>query len=357
MRYCADLPADPAIHRILIIKWSAMGDVILATALFEDIARAFPGREIHLNTLPAWQGLFTQDQRFQQVLALELRDPRRQVAASLEWLRQIRRQHYDLVIDLQCNDRSRLLLSLLWLSGCRIPYRLGNRQQFPYNIAPIELPQPAHTIHRSRAALQAGNIPATTPRPILHISELYRARAQKLLTVHGLTPGQFAIFLPGCNANGYLKRWGADRYAALANQLHQEGLERIALIGGPDEIDECQRIAQACGPWLANLCGQTAILDIPPLCEPACFIVANDTGTAHLAAVTPTPMLVLCGPTDPRRVKPLGDNVVTLQADLPCINCYRKTCSHHSCMTVLTPSRVLQRLREFVGQCGIKGNR
>jgi len=165
MRYCADLPADPAIRRILIIKWSAMGDIILATVLFEDIARAFPGREIHLNTLPAWQGLFADDRRFQQVFAIDLRNPRRQVAATLEWLRQVRRQHYDLIIDLQCNDRSRLLLSLLGLTGCRIPYRLGNRQQFPYNIAPAELPQPAHTIHRSRAALQAGNIPATTPRP------------------------------------------------------------------------------------------------------------------------------------------------------------------------------------------------
>ena len=346
MRYCANLPADPAIRRILIIKWSAMGDIILATVLFEDIARAFPGREIHLNTLPAWQGLFADDRRFQQVFAIDLRNPRRQVAATLEWLRQVRRQHYDLIIDLQCNDRSRLLLSLLGLTGCRIPYRLGNRQQFPYNIAPAELPQPAHTIHRSRAALQAGNIPATTPRPVLRIPDSHRARAQELLAAHGLTPGQFAIFLPGCNVNGHLKRWGAARYAALANQLHQEGLERIALIGGPDEIEECQHIAQACGPWLVNLCGQTAVFDIPSLCEPARFIVANDTGTAHLAAATPTPMLVLCGPTDPRRVKPLGDNVITLQADLPCINCYRKTCSHHSCMAMLTPSRVLQRLRE-----------
>ena len=345
MRYCADLPADSAIRRILVIKWSAMGDVILATALLEDIARAFPGRDIHLNTLPAWQGLFAEDPRFQKVLAMDLRDSRQPVAATWRWLQQVRQQHYDLVIDLQCNDRSRLQLGLLGLTGSRIPYRLGNRRQFPYNIAPAELPQPAHTIDRSRAALQAGNIPAITPRPVLHIPNAHRSHAQDLLATHGLTPGQFAIFLPGCNANGHLKRWGAARYAALANQLHQEGLENIALIGGPDEIEECQRIAQACGPWLVNLCGQTALFDIPPLCEPARFIIANDTGTAHLAAATPTPMLVLCGPTDPRRVKPLGDNVVTLQANLPCINCYRKTCSHHSCMTALTPSRVLQRLR------------
>ncbi len=345
MSYCTDLPANSAIRRILIVKWSAMGDVIIATALFEDVARAFPDREIHLNTLPVWAGLFEHDPRFSRVFAVDLRDRRHKGRQIVEWLRQVRAGRYDLIIDLQCNDRSRLLIGLLALTGCRIPYRLGNRRRFPYNIAPAELPKPVHTIVRSRAALQAGGIPTTTPRPVLHIPDHNRARVRELVERHALKPGQYAVFLPGCNANGHLKRWGADRYAMLANQLHREGLERIVLIGGPDERDECQRIAAACGPWLVNLCGQTEILDIPSLCESARFIVANDTGTAHLAAVTSTPMTVLCGPTDPRRVKPLGDNVTTLQADLPCINCYRKTCSHHSCMALLTPSLVWQHLQ------------
>lgn len=352
MSHRVDLPGNPAIRRILVIKWSAMGDVIIATALFEDIARAFPNREIHLNTLPAWKGLFERDSRFARVFAVELRDRHHRGRQILEWLRQVRAEHYDLVIDLQCNDRSRLLLGLLWLTGCRIPYRLGNRQRLPYNIAPADLPKPVHTITRSRAALQAGGIPATTARPVLHIPDSNRVRVRELVERHELKPGRYAVFLPGCNADGHLKRWGAARYAALANQVHREGLERIVLIGGPDERDECQRIASACGAWLVNLCGQTEILDIPPLCEAARFIVANDTGTAHLAAVASTPMTVLCGPTDPRRVKPLGDNVTALQADLPCVNCYRKTCSHHSCMAMLTPSRVWRHLRALDRETG-----
>ena len=345
--YSADLPANPAIRRILLLKWSAMGDVIIATALFEDIAQAFAGREIHLNTLPAWQDLFAQDPRFQRVFAVDLRDRRRTLPNSIEWLRQVRNQHYDLVIDLQCNDRSRLLLGLLGLSGHAIPFRLGNRRQLPYTIAPAELPGPTDSITRGRAALRAGGIPATTPRPVLHIPNHHRVHVQELLARHDLVAKRYAILLPGCNANGHLKRWGADRYSALAHQLHAQGLDHVVLVGGPDEIEECQRIAQSCGPWLINLCGQTAILDVPPLCEQARFIVANDTGTAHLAAATPVPLLVLCGPTDPRRVKPLGDNVSTLQADLPCINCYRKSCSHHTCMAMLTPARVWQKLGEI----------
>ncbi len=345
MSYRANLPSDSSIRRILVIKWSALGDVIIATALFEDIARAFPAREIHLDTQPIWQDFFVHDPRFQRILTVDWRERRQRIHQISAWLRQVRAQHYDLVIDLQCNDRSRLLLSLLWLSGHRIRHRLGNRRQLPYTIAPDALPKPSHILLRSRAALQAGGISTTTPRPVLHIPNRHYTRAREFMKNHALSSGSYSIFLPGCNASGYLKRWGAARYAALANQLHREGVERIVLIGGPDETDECRSIAQRCGPWLVNLCGQTEILDIPPLCEPARFIVANDTGTAHLAAATTTPMTVLCGPTDPRRVKPLGDNVTTLQADLSCINCYRKTCSHHSCMAMLTPSLVFQHLQ------------
>ena len=90
MPYRVDLPADPHIRRILVIKWSAMGDVIIASALFEDIARAFPNREIHLNTLPAWKSLFEHDARFDRVFAVELRDRRHRSRQILEWLRQVR---------------------------------------------------------------------------------------------------------------------------------------------------------------------------------------------------------------------------------------------------------------------------
>lgn len=341
-----NLPTNPAIRRILIIKWSAMGDVVIATALFEDIARAFPNREIHLNTLPAWENLFSGDPRFQRVFAIRLRDAPHPFLAMRQWLHEVRHSQYDLIIDLQSNDRSRILLTLLGLSGRRVPYRIGNNRQWPYNIFPAVFPRSTHILTRMRAALQAGGIATATARPVLHIPRHHYERARQLLTIHNIRPGRYAIFLPGCNAQGHLKRWGATRYAVLANQLYHEGLERIVLIGGPDEVEECAHIAAQCGSWLVNLCGQTQILDIPPLCEMACFIIANDTGTAHLAAVTTTPMTVICGPTDPYRVKPLGDNVTALQAALPCRNCYFKNCTHQTCMAMITPALVLRHLHQ-----------
>ncbi|RMF46958.1 MAG: glycosyltransferase family 9 protein, partial [Deltaproteobacteria bacterium] len=139
--------------------------------------------------------------------------------------------------------------------------------------------------------------------------------------------------------------------AELAGRLRALGLEKVALVGGPDDVEECEQIAAACSPeLLVNLCGQTRILDIVPLCESARVIVSNDTGTAHIASATDTPMLVICGPTDPRRVKPVGPQVAVLQVEGPCINCYRKNCNYspkHLCMNAISVDMVIEKLRSM----------
>ena len=337
-----DLPRDGNIRKILVIKWSAMGDVFSATILFEDIRRAFPDAEIHLNTMPAWRGLFAHDPRFAKLIAVDVRRRPGRLAATREWLRAVRETRYDLVVDLQTTDRSALLLILLQLSGRRIPYRIGNDKRLPYNIYPqTKLLKP---LDKSRAALRAAGINSVTPRPVLHIPPHNEQRAAKLMQRYGLVAGQYALLMPGCQAAGYLKRWGAQRYGQLAQRLHQSDDLKVVLIGGPDELEECERIAEIVGNGVVNLCGQTEIFDVVPLARQARFLVANDTGTAHLASATDRPMVVICGPTDPRKVKPAGDNVVALQADLPCINCYQKHCSHHSCMPAITPDAVYDTL-------------
>lgn len=351
-----NLPANKSIKKILIVKWSAMGDIIISTALFEDIRKAFPAAEIDLNILPPWDRLFENNPRFHEIIAIDLRKSEKGVKGFWRWVGEVRRRNYDLIVDLQSNDRSRWLMTALHLTGGKVPYRLGNHQRYPYNLAPEppEPPEPpedlpVHPFTVQQRALESAGIPALTPRPVLHVDAEVRQRTEKLLQDFALQAGNYAIFLPGCQAAGYLKRWGVDNYTGLACLLHGQGL-KVAIIGGPDEMDECEKISTAVGQeWLVNLCGKTRIADIVPLAEQARLIVGNDTGTAHVASASVRPMLVVCGPTDPRRVKPIGDNVQALQATgLDCLNCYcKKSCDHHSCMKLVTPQQVMEKLREM----------
>lgn len=340
-----NLPARADIRRILLIKWSALGDIAVTTAVMEDVRRAFPNAEIDLNTLPPWQRLFEGDPRFRKVIAFPLRG--QGIKATLRWLREVRSNRYDLICDFQSNDRSRILLTLLKLSGAGVKFITGNQLRFPYDLGAAALPSATHAVTRLRANVASAGIPNATPLPTFHVAPRHRERAAALLREHHLDGKRYAVFLPGCQAAGYLKRWGALRYAALAIYLREAGYDHVVLLGAKDEMEECQRIQSLCGDWVVNLCGETEILDLIPICEGAGCIVANDTGTAHVTTAAAVPMAVVFGPTDPRRARPIGDHVVTLQADIYCINCYRKHCSHHSCVELVSPEAVFEALREL----------
>ncbi len=340
-----DLPNDPSIRRILIIKWSALGDIAMATCVMEDVARAFPNAQIDLNTLPPWDKLFTGDPRFSNISKINIRAKQGKWAAIWAWMQQVRQQRYDLIVDLQSNDRSRFMLMFLQLTGNATRFLIGNHPSRPYNISGPDMPGDPNPVQRMRAAIKAAGIPVNTARPVLHIPAHNQQHAHELQKKYGLTAGRYAIFYPGCQAAGYLKRWGEDKYAELARQLLISEVDQVVLIGGKDEIEDCRRITELVGAGVVNLCGETEVLDIVPLARDAKYQVGNDTGTAHLAASSSQPMVVVCGPTDPYRVKPQGDNVIAIQADMPCLNCYcKQDCTHHSCMKAVQPEHVIEAL-------------
>lgn len=341
-------PSRESIRRILVVKWSALGDVVISTAVFEDLHRAFPGVAIDLQTTGPYRELFSADPRFRSVETVDFRKAGGKLAEMWRWLRGVRNGRYDLIIDLQSNDRSRLLLSIFRLLSFRKTTIVGLHRRYPYHLSPGK--DVAAGFIRQQKALSAVGVDAVTDRPRLYVPDRNRMRARDLADAHELRNGRFGIFIPGSNAAGKLKRWGAHRYAALADILFREDLGPVALIGGPDDFEECARITGLVREpgSVVNLCGQTEILDIVPLVEMARFVVGNDTGTLHVSSAVERPIIVICGPTDPRRVKPVADNVVAMQAPLDCICCYQKECSHHSCMEGITPGMVFDELARIL---------
>lgn len=334
------------IRRILVIKWSALGDVAIATARMDDLRRAFPDATIHLNTMPSALPFFRDDARFDAVSAIDVRQRGHKLARTREWLRQVRHGRYDLVVDLQRNDHTRILLGLLRLCGHRIRHRWGCRGGFPYTLKTRALPQHASAREQQLELLRAAGLTVKADRPVFAISATQRGAADAVLRRHGLAGVRFVVFLPGSQAGGWLKRWGVQRYVALGLRLLAAGMERVAVIGGPDEVDVCADIAAAIDavvPGAAANLNMLPLLQIVPVCEQAEHVVANDTGNAHIAAAADRPLTVLCGPTDPRRVKPVGPKVRALQADVACVNCYGKVCRHAEvprCMAALSPEAV-----------------
>src|SRR5574340_389533 len=215
------------IRRVLVIKWSALGDVVIATALMEDIARALPHAEIHLNTQPNCVSLFAHDPRFAEVWAIDVRSRTRRWANSLAWLKKVRAGHYDLVVDLQRSDHSRFLLSLLWLAGRAPRIRVGNRGGFPYTHQPALRDPRAHAFPMMQSVLQAIGIPTLTVHPVLHPAPDRASFIEQLRHEQGLDENDYAVLLPGAAAAHPLKRWGTQSFAEREQWLHGQWMKKI----------------------------------------------------------------------------------------------------------------------------------
>lgn len=330
-----------------------MGDVVGATTFIEDIRVAYPDAEIHLNTLSPWDRLFEGDPRFARVFTVDVRGRQGRLAAALRWVRTVLAGRYDLIFDLQSTDRSRIMLGLVRLLSPQLKAVVGHNPGYPYTHAPQRPPEPYPGWH-SDLALKAAGVPRIAEHGHLHVAGTSRDKVAGLMAQCGLVAGKYVLLLPGSQKAGWLKRWGVGRYAALARALREAGVDRIAIIGGPDEVEDCAAIAAQGGDAVINLNGKTSIVEIVPLAESAACIIGNDTGAAHVASCAGKPLLVICGATDPRRVRPIGPHVQALQWAGPCINCYRKTCNYQPELACMEAVSVEVVANWALRQCGLR---
>lgn len=319
-----------------------MGDVVGATTFMDDIRAAFPASEIHLNTLSPWDRLFEADPRFAKVFAIDVRGKEGRFVSAMRWMKVVWAGHYDLIFDLQSTDRSRIMLGLVRLLSPQLKAVIGHNPGYPYTHSPKRPAEPYPGWH-SDLALRVAGVPRMATHGHLYVSGESKKKVADLMSQHDLVPGNYVLLLPGSQKAGWLKRWGVERYAALARALREAGIDKVVIIGGPDEIEDCAAIVEQGGDGVINFNGKTSIPEIVPLSEGSACIVGNDTGAAHVASCAGKPLLVVCGATDPRRVRPIGPHVQALQWTGPCINCYRKTCNYQpelACMEAISVDTV-----------------
>lgn len=267
---------DP--RRILVIKLSALGDMVQAFGPFQAIRRAHPEAHISLLTTRPYAGLAERSGWFDRVLI----DPRpkawqvRKVAALRRLLRDGR---FDRVYDLQTSDRSSSYLRLMggpkavaWSGiarGCSHPHANPDRDRL-------------HTVDRQAEQLRMAGI-AEVPPPDLAWMEA---------DIAGFAlPEPFVLLVPGGAPHRPDKRWPGARYAALARRLAGQGATPVVL-GTEAERAEAEAIVAAC-PQARSLLGATSLFDIAALARRAAGAVGNDTGPMHLIAAAGCPSVVL----------------------------------------------------------------
>lgn len=327
-----NLTKNKNVKKILIIKWGGMGDIIQAMPIIDSLVYKFEFAEFHLNTLPAWKELFQENNKIKKIWGNKFRKGVYGISDVLKWLKIVKNENYDLIVDLQTNDRSRILISLLRLSFMAPKYIIGNHQIFPYTIHSdnkIFIDDPFNRMERTISTI---GVKSSMNHSIDNLTKKSSKKAINLLKKNNLLKQDYVIFMPGGSKSNPLKRWGVKNYVKLSKIINH----KIILIGGPDDETDCKDIRNQ-NKNIINFCSKLSLPELIKVFEKAKFIIANDTGPTHLAATTNTPIIQILGPTDPSKVKPIGGEVISIQSNIECKNCYKKECSHHSCMKDISP--------------------
>jgi len=343
------LPTPPPpgdVRRLLVIKLRAIGDIIQSTVVTGNLRRAFPEAAIHFLTEPPGKEILKGNPHVDGVIVYD-----RRIMDGLDLIREIRRGHYDTVIDLFGNPRTALVTRL---SGAtrRVGFRFRGRT-YAYNIVAEPRGDRVHNTQFNLDALEALGI-AIVDRSLYFQFDDDDARFVDAFLPSGTGAPRFLVCI---NSGGgwYTKRWGLDRFATLADRIAGEWDARIVLAWGPgqrEEVEEIRRRMRAD----AIVPPPTTLRQLGALLTRCAVVITNDSGPMHIAAAVGTPVLGIYGPTDPRLQGPYGDRHVVIRNEgLDCLGCNLTKCPiGHPCMLGLDVARVFEAFRNLLAKNHIR---
>ena len=320
--------------KILIIRLSSLGDIILTQPICALLQKAFPQAELHYLCKPAYAelpGLFDPP--------LQVIPYQPTVAFHLE----LRKQKYDLLIDLHGK-----------LASFILRFTIGAKKFIAYNKQ-----------RAMRKAIVDGNrelnIESTVSLyasclPLIGIKDKWTfprlktpakdEKSQKLST-----QAQTIAIFPG--ATHFTKRYPAASWVTLVN--HIKGY-KFALFGSSNDFELCESIKGLVKQPCVNYAGNLNIESLIKHLQDCTLIISGDTGPMHLAAGIRKPQIAIFGGTHPRLgFKPLNDNAVVLCANLPCQPCSLhgvKEChlKHFNCMKQIKAEMILDAVHSLLGK-------
>lgn len=317
--------AGPSVERILIVRLSAMGDVIHTLPAAQALRDALPHAMIGWLIEERWAELLCAPgtpRRGPRSVERPLADWVHTVALrawgkslfalpTLEKIARVwndvRSVRYDVAVDLQGAIRSAVLAK--W-SGAGGVYGASQPREAPASLwytRPV-ITRGTHVIEQNLSVAEAVTLRhETAPSVDLpHHRESEEEIGQRLKKV-GVR--EFAILNPG--AGWGAKRWPAERYGRVAKAMGRGGVRSIVNYGPGEE--ELARAVEAAGDGAA-VAMKTSISELIALTRRSTLFVGGDTGPLHLAAALHIPVVAIFGPTNPLRNGPYGTRSVVLRS-------------------------------------------
>jgi len=328
--------------RILCVRFSSIGDVLLTTPLVRALHRRHPDAELYFVTKQAMAPLVVENPHLTQVVELA---PRERITDLATRLRALGPTH---ALDLHGSLRSaalRLLVPCAWSGYSKRKIARTALIATKINIYGKSVPVPERYFEAARRA-RLDVEPDGRP-PEFFLAPTARAHMTHWLAEVGLDQKPFAVIAPG--AAHATKRWPLAHWRALVGRMHDLGLGVVA-VGGPED----RELANALGDRVISVAGEFTLQETGACLSRATVVVSGDTGVMHMATGVGTRVVALFGPTvEPFGFYPYTKQATVLERDLSCRPCSamgteRCPLGHHRCLRDIAPDQVAAAVQQLV---------
>ncbi len=367
-------------ENILLIKLSALGDVVHTFPLLNKLRTRYPKARIDWLVASDIAELLKQNPAINNVIEF----PRDDWSTPWRWtpyaraarlIATLRAAQYDLVLDLQGQLRSAVFA---FTSGAPVRIGFDKPRAEIWKTLSRQLPDEAkkhawqgaregswlaythhitlptldlHPVERYLGIAPLLGLDAAAPDFSFPIPQEAIKRIDALLDYYDISMAKLlTVMAPGTNWD--TKQWRSDGFAEVARHFLKKDFA-VVLIGSDGERALCQEIAKL-APGAVDLAGETTLSELAALVRRATICVSNDSGPMHLAVAVDRPAVSVFGPTDPVWAGPYRHAGAVLRVELPCSPCYLRElsrCTHgHACMEKVTAAAVIERVEAIVAK-------
>jgi heptosyltransferase-2 len=335
--------------KILIIRLSSLGDILLSTPFLRQVRLTFPQAKIDYLVKGEFKDILEDNPHINDLILFSMEDTSKNLFTIREHLKQ---KKYDYIFDLHNNLRSNYLCRRL-----KTKY-IGRIKKDKFKqVALVYLKK---NYYKKSLSIPDRYLTVGTPVNVkddhkgleLYWGEKAERDLETTLSDHKITiDGKYICIAPG--ASFFTKRWPLEYYEKLLNFLNEAYSDKVVILGGSDEIEIGKYLNS--NKRVIDLCGKLTIIQNAMVISKAKALISNDSGLMHMATAVKIPVLAIFGPS----VRELGffpyrSNHIVIEKDniscRPCSHIGRQHCpqKHFKCMLEISPLDVLTRFRELL---------
>lgn len=343
-------------RKILIVRLSSLGDVLMTIPAVFSIKNTFPDSNI------SWlvEGSVSDFLSHQREINRVIKFPRGELVLSLrrgrigdtlriiiDFLKNLRSIEYDLILDFHGIIKSVILSRLSRrkkIIGFGKKYAKEGSNLF-YDVAIEGEDKRLHKIERNMLLTRYLGVISDIPEIELIVPQVYHEYIENFLSAQGIPGDIFAVNPFSSPGSGY-KRWDLDKYSRLINLIGEELKVKSLILWGPGELKEAQNLKAKSGENAFLAC-PTNISQLFALLQKTKLYISGDTGVMHLAAFAKTPVVGIFGPTDHRINSPYGPHCMIIRKEMPCSPCKNKECPERKCLEDISVDEVFNAVKEI----------